>query len=211
MDILDWIFPKRCVFCGSFGSYLCPTCFSFLSFDVKNFCLVCKKPSFNGLTHPLCKRKFTIDGCFSAVAYNRVVRKLVLSFKKKPYISDLKGILSELMYESLIQNEQFEKELSKEWILVPVPLFRQSFRKRGYNQSQLLAKELSKKLGIREADILERGANDKFVIKKDIYYKNIFLVDDVWVSGSTLLEATKVLKRNRVKRVVGIVLTRKEH
>ncbi len=115
------------------------------------------------------------------------------------------------MYESLIQNEQFEKELSKEWILVPVPLFRQSFRKRGYNQSQLLAKELSKKLGIREADILERGANDKFVIKKDIYYKNIFLVDDVWVSGSTLLEATKVLKRNRVKRVVGIVLTRKEH
>ncbi len=240
MEILDFIFPKHCVSCKKLGSYLCENCFSYLSFNVKSLCLVCNKPTFNGLTHPYCVTKYSIDGCFSALPYNKTAQKLIYNFKYKPYLTDLKSVLVDLFYDSLIQNEDFNKELEKGgWIFVPIPLFSSKLRKRGYNQAEIMAKELSKKFNLKTIDILKRvrdtktqvghsnierklnikGAfelnNQKSIIKNHPstssgFRKNcsIFLVDDVVTTGSTLLEASKILKRNGVKRVIGLTLAR---
>ncbi len=102
MNFLDFVFPKRCVVCKRAGSYLCGNCFVTLSFDVKNLCLVYNKPTFNNLTHPVCKSKYAIDGCFSAVSYNKTTKKLVSSFKYNPYFTDFQFLLTDLFYESLI-------------------------------------------------------------------------------------------------------------
>src|ERR1035437_7028385 len=135
MGFSDFIFPKKCVVCRKLGSYLCSKCFSFLSFDAKSLCLACNNPSFNNLTHPRCKRKLTIDGCFSALAYNKTVQKLIFNFKYKPYLTDLKTVLSDLFYESIIQNEGLQQQIKKgEWIFIPIPLSTHKLRKRGYNQ-----------------------------------------------------------------------------
>ena len=232
VNFLDFIFPKRCVLCKKQGSYLCENCFSYLSFDVKSLCLICNKASYNGLTHPACKSRYAIDGCFSALSYKKTVQKLIYNFKYKPYLTDLKNLLSELFYESIIQNEQFNRELkgppSGGWIFVPVPLFSSKLKKRGYNQSEILAKELSKKFKIPFQNILERTRNTKTQVglsnidrklniknafsfnnqKSVISNQSIFLVDDVVTTGSTLKEAAKVLKRNGVKRVIGLTLAR---
>lgn len=228
MEILDFIFPKRCVNCKKQGSYLCQNCFVYLSFDVKNLCLICDKPTFNNLTHPRCKRKYAIEGCFSALTYNKTTQKLIYNFKYKPFLKDLTTVLTDLFYESIIQNENFNQELKKgEWIFVPIPLSSTKLKKRGYNQSEILAKTLSKRFKIPVQNILKRERNttsqvglsnmdrklnvkNAFILntKYLIQNTNVFLVDDVVTTGSTLKEAANVLKRNGVKKVIGLTLAR---
>ncbi len=148
MGILDLLFPKYCVNCRKIGSFLCPTCFSLLSFDDKTICLVCQKASFNHETHPVCRRRHTIDGSFSALKYNSVAKKLISSFKFKPYVKELQKLLASLFYESLIQNEYLHRILGQyhEIILVPIPLTSSKMRSRGYNQSEILAESLARNL-----------------------------------------------------------------
>jgi len=51
-------------------------------------------------------------------------KKLIYNFKYKPYLTDLKSVLVDLFYESLIQDEDFNRELEKgDWIFAPIPLF----------------------------------------------------------------------------------------
>lgn len=148
--------------CKKHGSYLCSKCISFLSFDAKSLCLLCNNPTFNNLTHPRCKRKFGIDGCFSALSYNKTVQRLIFNFKYKAYLTDLKTVLSDLFYESIIQNEQLQTQIKKgKWVLVPIPLSKAKLRKRGYNQAEILAKELSKKLNFPVKNVLKRNRETK--------------------------------------------------
>jgi competence protein ComFC len=229
MGFINFIFPKKCVVCKKHGSYLCSKCFSYLSFDAKSLCLLCNQPTFNNLTHPRCRRKQGIDGCFSALAYNKTVQKLIFNFKYKPYLTDLKTVLSDLFYESIIQNEQFQSQIKKgKWVLVPIPLSKAKLRKRGYNQAEILANELSKKLNIPVKNLLNRTRETKTQVgltnlqrklniksafslinhKSLITNQNILLVDDVVTTGSTLLEASKVLKKGGVGKVFGLTLAR---
>jgi len=229
MGLIDLIFPKKCVVCKKHGSYLCENCFTFLSFDPKSLCLLCNNPTFNNLTHPRCKRKYAIDGCFSAISYNKTTQKLIYNFKYKPYLTDLKYVLVDLFYESIIQNEQFQNQIKKgDWVFVPVPLSAAKLRKRGYNLAEILAKELSKKFNFPVQNILERTKETKtqvglsnlqrrlnikeaFVVKNQKFKlknQNIFLVDDVVTTGSTLLEAAKILKKAGAQKVFGLTLAR---
>jgi len=189
-------------------------------------CLVCNKNSIDGLTHPACRSKYTIDGAFSAVAYKGIVKKLIYNFKYKPYLSDLKKTLVELFYESIIQQEIFQKAYKSFPVLVPIPLHLKRLRKRGYNHSELLAKGLSNSLNLKLLNILQRTKETKsqFGLKikdrkenlKDAFLLNtkykmpdiVFLVDDILTTGSTLLEAAKVLKKNGAKKVWGLTLAR---
>lgn len=162
MKLLDFLFPKHCVICRKQDSYLCENCFSYLSFDAKSLCLACDKPTFNGLTHPSCRKKYAIDGCFSALFYNKTTQKLIYNFKYKPYLTDLKIVLSDLFYESIIQNENFNNELKKgKWLMVPVPLSKTKLKKRGYNQAEILANELGKRFQLPIFDLLERIKDTK--------------------------------------------------
>jgi competence protein ComFC len=238
-NLLDFVFPKKCVICKIGGSYLCEKCFTLISFDPKSLCLVCNQPSFNNLTHPRCRKRYAIDGCFSALPYSKTVQKLIYNFKYKPYLTDLKTVLADLFYESIIQNEQFNKQIqSGEWVFVPVPLSDIKFRKRGYNQAEILAGELTKKFSIPISNFLKRSRETKTQVgmtnvQRKLNVKNVFeitnliprpraqdrgessiknqsyfLVDDVVTSGSTLLEAAKVLKKNGAEKVFGLTLAR---
>ena len=110
--------------------------------------------------------------------------------------------------------------------IAPIPLHRNRLRKRGYNHSEILAKGLSEKLGLKTLNLLERVRETKsqFGLKLDQRKKNIkgafilntkyllpdtvFLVDDILTTGSTLFEASYVLKKNGVKKVYGLALSR---
>lgn len=227
MSLLDFIFPKRCVNCRKFGSYICADCFTFISFNETGTCIVCQRPAIGGITHPVCKGKYSPDGVFSSLVYKGVVKKLVYRFKYNPNLTDLKETLTDLFYEGIIQKEELHKVLDKDSVFVPIPLYKSKMRKRGYNQAQILAKGLGKRLNIPVVDCLERIKNTKTQVglKKEEREENIkgafrlkikelrlksfnhiFLVDDVVTSGATLKEAAKVLKKAGVTKVFGITL-----
>lgn len=227
MNLLDLVFPKRCVQCRKVGEYLCSNCFAYLSFDTKSSCLVCQRPVPDGLTHESCLTRFAIDGCFSAIPYNKTAKKLIYNFKYKPYLSSLNKFLGDLLYEAISQNESFSRVLksSKDWVFVPIPLHSSRFKTRGYNHAEILAKELGKRLGISSSDSLKRVRKTKsqfglkleerrknikgaFETSSKLPNKNIFLVDDIVTTGSTLLEAANVLKRSGAKKVYALTLAR---
>ncbi len=226
MDILEFFFPKRCVGCRKMGDYVCSGCFAKLNFTVTPICAVCSHPAVSGLTHPLCRRKYTIDGVFSSLVYQGVTKRLLAKYKFSPYLSSLTPFLGELFYDGLIQQEVFYQLLQKNIIIIPIPLHKTRFRQRGYNQSTLLAKEIGKKLGFPVLELLQRiklmktqvGLNQKerrenirgvfsFIGEEErIGGRTIFLVDDILTSGATLSEAAKVLKKKGAKNVYGLTL-----
>lgn len=190
---------------------------------------MCQKGSIDGMTHPKCQTAYGVDGIISSIVYKGIVKKLLYQFKYRPYLSDLKVILGKLLYEGLIQQEALEKFISGKnvWI-TSVPLHKSRERMRGYNQSDLLAKELSRALNIgyvpnilgrikatkpqfelkkeeRKKNILGAfSLNKKF--QKDIKGKQIILVDDIATTGSTLQECGKILKQGGAEKVLGVTL-----
>lgn len=226
MGILDFLFPKYCVNCKKLGSYLCANCFTYLSFDTYGICLVCSKPSIDSLTHSYCRTRYSIDGCFSAILYKGVARKLIFQFKYKPFVSDLARVLGDLFYESLIQKEGFARILEAQPIIVPIPLHSSKLKARGYNHAKILADELSGRFSLASFELLKRvkktssqfGLTRKerrenlggaFSLLPSILvskYPNILIVDDILTTGATLSEAAKTLKNKGAKRVWAVIL-----
>jgi len=221
------IFPKRCIRCKKSGEYICDNCFATISFLQFQVCGICQKGSIDGMTHPKCRTAYGIDGIISSIEYKGIVKKLLYQFKYKPYLSDLKTILGKLFYEGLIQQEAFEKFVSKENVVITaVPLHKSRERSRGYNQSELLAKELSISLKIPYHKLLirEKQTKPQFELKKEERkknilgafslnpklktqnLKNIILVDDITTTGATLRECAKILKQSGVSKVLGVTL-----
>lgn len=228
MSLLDFLFPKYCVACKTLGSYLCTACFARLSFSQKTMCFFCGRYAIDGLTHPVCKNKYTLDGCFIALEYTSVVKKLIYVFKYKPYVTDVHRIMDELFYEALIEKEALMRILSKdaESVVVPIPLHAKKLRARGYNHAAILGKTLAKKLSLPLADILTRVKETKvqFGLSKDerkenmrgafavkrgsaVEGKTIFLVDDIVTTGVTFVEAAKVLKKAGAHHVYAIAFS----
>lgn len=187
---------------------------------------MCSRPAISGLTHPSCHKRYGIDGVFSSLVYKGVTKKLIYQFKFEPYLSDLSSTLGELLYEGIIQQEAFFKAQNSNAILVPIPLHKSRYRKRGYNQALLLAGDLGKRLAMPVRPLLtrekltktqvgltleERRENIKgaFALESkelQLSEMTIFLVDDILTSGATLAEAAKVLKKAGAEKVWGITL-----
>jgi len=227
----DLLFPKRCLGCRKFGEYLCTDCFSNIHFAQSYFCGICASPSYNGLTHPRCQGKYTIDGIFPVLNYKGILKKVLYQYKYNPNLSDLTTILADLLYEGFIQNEILMKSIETDRsIITSVPLHSARQKKRGYNQSDLLAKNVAKKLNKEYSSKIiirvvntepqyklpkaERALNVKnafMVIDKDtIKNKTVFIIDDITTTGATLSECANVLKRVGVRKIFGVALGHEE-
>jgi ComF family protein len=113
-------------------------------------------------------------------------------------------------------------------VLVPLPLHRRRLRERGYNQSALLAAELSRLTGIelsegalvrrtatapqaKTASLAERRTNiaGAFARGDDrLRGRRVLLVDDVTTSGATLEAGAEALRESGAESVWGLVLAR---
>ncbi len=117
----------------------------------------------------------------------------------------------------------------EKFIVTPMPLSKKRFRKRGFNQSELIANIFSEKMRLpvcssalarvkhtqpqaEMPDWDQRGENiaGAFAVidPAQIAGKNIILIDDVSTSGSTLAEAAKVLKKAGARTIIGLVIAK---
>ena len=220
--VLDILFPKRCVSCGVFGKYICDTCFSKIEFFEKPICPICQRQAVGGETHPKCAGRFRLDGLVVACNYKGPI-KLAIQKVKYKWVYDVEKILVELLASQI-----WKFDLPQDSILVPVPLHKNRKNWRGFNQAEILAKTLAKKFNVNYCNLLiriietktqvgltrdERKENVKgaFSLRLSRHPeldsgsrfrdKNVILVDDVYTSGATMMEASKVLKGAGAKNV----------
>lgn len=221
---LNTFFPKHCVGCGRYGSFLCFNCAKNIEKVMTSTCYFCGKITNGGKTCPNCRQKerSVLSGIILCANYKKGPVKEMIHQLKYNGILEYADMLGELMVERL------RGKLPKgEVVVVPVPLHRRRQGGRGFNQSELLARYVSKRLKLPGGLALSRIINtDPQVGKSGIYRKTnlagafivddidlikdktVLLIDDVATTGSTLNECAKVLKSSGAKSVWGVVVAR---
>lgn len=217
MDVVtDALFPLRCPICGELpseeGRRICEACFLKLRFVREPRCMVCGRTVIDeaGRTCAECEkntRNFS-RGC-ALLEYDDVMRRVVSEIKynnRRSYVEPF-GKLFFLRYGKEICSMGAD-------CLIPVPLHRSRQRSRGFNQAELLAREIGRHAGIpvrtdllfrtkkteaqkslgREERIRNLSEAFSFRIQEKMPQKAI-LVDDIYTTGSTVEACARVLKR----------------
>jgi ComF family protein len=162
------------------------------------------------------------------------IKKLLWLFKYN-HKKRLAKIFAEILYGRIVEelSELSIMENFREPILIPIPLSRERFRERSYNQTELICEELirldtsprahqlnlEKNILIKKIDtphqaqIHDRRHRLKnvvgsFTLKNSdmINGKNIILIDDITTTGATLSEARKVLKKAGAKKIIAFTV-----
>lgn len=161
---------------------------------------------------------------------NQALKRLLWDYKYS-FVEPLATWLGELLaehYEATFKS--YKEQHERDWIVTAIPLVPGRLRWRGFNQAELLAQEFSRRTGIPYAPMLARtsfrssqmrletrdlrtqNVRNVFCMKRgaDISGKRAILIDDIATSGATLLEAARVLKQNKAKEILGLVVARND-
>jgi ComF family protein len=210
--ILNLFFPPKCPFCGKVQ-------------DTMGTCLKCEKE-----LPRIPEEEVLREGpgglcCAGAVWYEETVREALLRLKFQG-ASEIAEPLGELVARCAA--EQFGGEFD---IVTWVPVSQKRLRKRGYDQSELLARAACRQWDTQPVRLLEKtvdnppqsGIHDAaarranvlgvYRVTGDMTGKRILLIDDICTSGATLTECIRVLEDAGAERVVCVTaaLTKREN
>ena len=202
---LNLIFPPKCVICKKNGDILCENCFS----KIKHFPQQKINPPQN------------IDLMIVCGYYDGILKKLIRKFK----FSKQKSLSSYLVrfVEECIRDTNYFLSID---LITSVPLYETRLKERGFNQSELIAKQLSNFLNlpydgnilkrIKETSFMyslsknERKKNVKgvFSVSRNLNGLNILLVDDILTTGATLSEIASEIKKHGANSVYALAVAK---
>lgn len=199
-EFLNLVLPASCVLCQRKGSPLCSACQIVFSGPA----LEAKRTNLSGLS---------LKG-YAVCEYSKPAATLVHELKENSQ-TFLASVMAKLMAKALAA-ELNQNHLSRTISLVPIPSKKISYQKRGFNPSLLLAKEISTQVRRETSasikvenclelnrEVLDQASQVGAARRKNLVgaislvrspsSHQIWLVDDVVTTGSTLLEAARCL------------------
>ena len=212
--ILNLIYPQTCGICGKINqNSLCKKCEINL-----------KKQSENQIIKD---GKEIEDKYFNELMYifkyEGQIRKLILDYKfnEKSYI-----YLTFVNF--LLKNKKIFENIKNYDTIIPVPISKKRLKTRGYNQSLLIAKQISQQTNldlvnnclIKTKNIIEQSKLNKEEREKNIQNvyklenkqliknKKILLIDDIYTTGSTVNECSKILGLGNPSKIGILVLAK---
>jgi ComF family protein len=230
-SFLNLLFPPKCVVCHTrcgnlVGRSLCHGCISSIERIVDPLCRLCGAEMIGEVDSTfLCGECLVNPPPFavsrSLFRYDGAIVRLVHRLKYSKNHPILAGI------REIVKGEQLDAFKAADYI-IPVPLHLSRLRKRGFNQSAVLAKLIFEGQGVRHApDLLCRkintmpqstlggserrkmarnsfAINEKYKIKEAV----MTLVDDVYTTGATVRNCSHCLRKAGVKEVRVLTLAR---
>ena len=160
----------------------------------------------------------------SILKYEGLIRDKILQYKFED-----KAYIYKTFAKIVLKNKKVCGLLKKYDIIIPVPIHKKRKLQRGYNQTQLIAKEISKNIDIKLCNNVlvknkntiaqsklnknKRKQNIKGAFKalnvQNIQGKSVLLFDDIYTTGSTANECSKILKEAGAK-TVGVLTIAKD-
>lgn len=226
--ILPLIFPRRCPFCQRvlpYSNYLCTSCQQMLPLIHSPTCFRCGKP-LNHQRQELCYdcRIFpkSFEEGLALFLYNSMTKNATTAFKyhNQRYLADFFTHAILRMHLAKIKSWNLQA-------IIPIPIHKNKRKKRGYNQAELLAKQLSDYLEIpcyshyilRTIDTLPQkqfspqarlnNLQKAFQINPRYLSPNtlnnpphsVLLIDDIYTTGATMESCTRLLHAAGVEKV----------
>lgn len=213
-NILKLIYPNVCGICGEICKEdICEKCEE----KIKKI-LICKNQKYNDKNIFYKEHVYLFD-------YKNDIRTKIIQYKfgEKPY-------MYKAFAQIFINNEKICDFLKSYDIIIPVPIHKKRNNLRGYNQSELIAKEISKEIqnlsiennvlykykNTNPQSLLNKNeriqnAKNAYQIKNEqiIKNKNIIIFDDIYTTGSTVNECARVLKQAGAEKI-GILTIAKD-
>ncbi len=222
----EFLFPRRCPVCDKiakpFGSLCCTVCRKRLLYIGQEYCMKCGK-GLSDKEEAYCNhcRNYALPFVRgrSLYRYESVAGSIFrFKYQERQEYADFFG-------EELYRHFANDIKQMRADAMIPVPLHEKRLRERGYNQSALLARVLSKKCGVpckenfvirqkntvsqKKLNYAERQNNLKKAFKlygNDVKLNVVIIIDDIYTTGSTVGALSEVLLEGGVKEVYVLTL-----
>jgi ComF family protein len=217
VQLLDAVFPRRCVVCAASGEDLCASCRGGLSVLRGPSCARCGAPT----AWPVARcrecggRRLGFKRARSAIEYDEAARKLVGAWKERG-LRLLDRVAAELVAGSVARPPAYT--------LTFVPADPDRRLRRGYNPAERLARELGKRWHLPTVPLLERtpGIRAQRGLSLANRRRNVAgaftavarpppvvaLVDDVYTSGATVSAAAAALRKAGARHIEVVTFAR---
>ena len=221
MGILEILYPARCPVCHGIlngGDGICPQCRKRLTLIKEPKCKKCGK-QIEKAEQEYCKDCMRFPHSFdkggAVFAYDDIMRRSIAMFKyhnRREY--------AKVYAKEMYKHQAYFLKMAAPEVILPVPIHKQKFRQRGFNQAELVSKELSKLTHIpvdskylfrkektlpqKELTRMQRKTNLKEafgVVQNGKYYKRVLLVDDIYTTGATMDAISDILRKAGVKNI----------
>ena len=222
---MGMLYPQTCYFCGKIcKKSMCTECAEKVEYIEEPRCKKCGKPiryAEKEYCHDCTEHMFCYEQGKSIWLHKGPVLWSVYQFKYHN-----RRIYAEFYAEEwwrLYGNKLKEWEID---VIVPIPLHPKRRRKRGYNQAEVLAKELGKRCGIpvdtkmvvrrvntkpqKMLNDRERKKNLRSAFGVTSHRKkanNILLIDDIYTTGNTIDSVAQLLKENGAEKVYFLTIS----
>jgi ComF family protein len=230
------LFPAPCRIClqpltNASRIPICETCLSSLERIAEPMCKCCGRPFANPLAsqtlQPLCRlcraNLYGFSRARSFAIYNDALGAAIILLKYEA-VMRLGDWFATRLAETIAQyGEGFRPD-----VIVPVPLHPDRLRERGYNQADLIARPLARRLGVKlRPDVLvrTRPRPPQLVLSRTERWKSVggayatregvrvdklrvLLVDDVMTTGATLDSCARALRKAGAAEVFGLTVAR---
>lgn len=221
--ITDVLFPGRCAICGkavSCAQYnVCGNCADKIVL-IQSGCPVCSGSLSKGRCRICRERAFYLSKNITIAEYDGIMKGLLhnLKFKgtRRIHIPIARMVLKEMVQHNMGAD-----------MITCVPMNAHKKWKRGFNQSELIAKHVAVKSGIpfhtllkekrktetqRELDLRHRFINviNRYHAKNNMIIRNktILIIDDIFTTGATINECARVLREAGAYDVFSITIAR---
>ena len=224
--ILNQIYPQTCGICGKI--------------DAKSICSKCnlelkKQAEIRILQKEYIEEKSEKEKYFQELMYifkyEGQIRQLIIDYKFNE-----KSYIYKTFVNFLLKNKKIFENIKKYDKIIPVPISKKRYKERGYNQSLLIAKEISMQISyetnnniklelvnnclIKTKNIIEQSKLNKedrqhniqgvYTLKNGsiLTNKSILLLDDIYTTGSTVNECSRVLQQAKPNKIGVLVLAK---
>ncbi len=221
MGILEILYPARCPVCHNIvrgKGRVCPSCKKKLCYIKEPKCKKCGK-EIERPEQEYCRdcQRFAhaYDRGAAVFAYDPVMRRSISMFKyhnRREY--------AKFYAEEMYSRCSYFLKTCRPDVILPVPVHRLKKRQRGFNQAELVAKELGKLMKVpvvtdyliraekttpqKELTRQMRKANLKkafAVTKTGVSYERVLLIDDIYTTGATIDAISEILRENQTKNI----------